>query len=545
MGLVLGRPGGPRFSQVIRVQQIRLSVNHSEADLRRAVATALGLPGKDIFSVRIHRQGVDARHPRRLTFVYSVDVEVRDEEAALAKPRPNVARAADVPYTVVAEKRSWPQRPVIVGTGPAGLFAGWLLARAGARPLFLERGQPIEKREQDVKTLETTGRLNPESNIQFGEGGAGTFSDGKLNTSISDPRCRWVLEQLVEFGAPEEILIKAKPHVGTDRVRETVKKMRRALLDHGAEFRFGTKVTGLVVKDGRLTGLEVNGGETLDASSAVLAVGNAARDTFEMLHRAGVRLEAKPFSIGARIEHTRAMMDRCLYGPHAGNPRLGAADYKMAHHGRDGYSAYTFCMCPGGAVVPGASEVGGVVTNGMSEFARDMTNSNSALMVGVAAKDFGFEGPLAGMLFQRKWEERAYAVAGGGYRAPVQRVEDFLARRPSKKWGQVVPSYLPGATPANLWDTLPEFICEGIREGLAEFQRRIRDFAHPDALLTGVETRSSSPVRIPRDETFQTNVRGLYPAGEGAGHAGGIMSSAVDGLRAAEALVVTVGSEAQ
>jgi uncharacterized FAD-dependent dehydrogenase len=428
---------------------------------------------------------------------------------------------------------------VIVGTGPAGLFAGLLLARAGARPLFLERGQPLEVRVQDVEGLLSGGHLKTESNIQFGEGGAGTFSDGKLNTSISDPRCRWVLEQWVATGAPPDILYKAKPHVGTDRIRETVKRMRRDIQEQGGEFRFATRVTGLVVNEGRVAGVEVNGGEVLECDTVVLAIGNAARDTFEMLHRTGVFLAAKSFSIGARIEHPRAWVDRGLYGGFSGHPQLGAADYKMAHHGANGTSAYTFCMCPGGVVVPGASEQGGVVTNGMSEYARRQPNSNSALMVGVSPKDFGRDHPLAGVTFQREWERKAFALGGGGFKAPVQRVEDFMARRPSTRLGAVSPSYLPGVTPANLWDCLPDFVGAGILEALKAFSRRLKDFAHPDALLTGVETRSSSPVRIRRDDSFQSNIRGLYPAGEGAGYAGGIMSSAVDGLRVAETLLQT------
>ncbi|MBL0349789.1 MAG: FAD-dependent oxidoreductase [Elusimicrobia bacterium] len=527
---------------MIRLQQLRLPVGHTEDDLRRAAATALGIPAPEIRSLRVHRQGVDARHPRQIYFIYSLDLEAADEAAVLSQNRPHVSAAADAPYSFSAHADAFPRRPVIVGTGPAGLFAGLLLARAGARPIFLERGRPIEERVKDVEGLLSGGLLKPESNIQFGEGGAGTFSDGKLNSSISDPRCRWVLEQLVAAGAPPDILYKAKPHVGTDRIRETVKRMRRDIQDRGGEFRFGAKVTDLTVVDGRVSGLRVNDGEVVACDAVVLAVGNAARDTFELLHRRGVRLEAKPFSIGARVEHPREWVDRGLYGSFAGHPQLGAADYKMAHHGAKGQSAYTFCMCPGGVVVPGASEEGGVVTNGMSEYARGAPNSNSALMVGVGPAEFGRGDPLAGVAFQREWERRAFALGGGGYKAPVQRVGDFLARRPTTRLGAVSPSYLPGVTPANLWDCLPEFVCEGIIEGLAEFNRRMKGFAHPDALLTGVETRSSSPVRMTRDDSFQTNLRGLFPAGEGAGYAGGIMSSAVDGLRVAEAILATAGA---
>ena len=527
---------------MIRLQQLRIPVGHTEDALRRAAAAALGIAVEEIRALRVHRQGVDARHPRQIYFIYSLDLETTDETAVLSGSRPNVAAVAEAPYAFSPRPTSFARRPVIVGTGPAGLFAGLLLARAGARPLFLERGQPIETRVKDVAGLLSGGILKPESNSQFGEGGAGTFSDGKLNSSISDPRCRWVLEQLVAAGAPPDILTKAKPHVGTDRIRETVKRMRRDIQGMGGEFRFGAKATDLAVTEGRVTGVAVNGGEVLESDAVVLAVGNAARDTFEMLQRRGVRLEAKPFSIGARVEHPRAWVDRGLYGSFAGHPQLGAADYKMAHHGDQGHGAYTFCMCPGGVVVPGASEEGGVVTNGMSEYARAAPNSNSALMVGVGPADYGRGDPLAGVAFQREWERRAFVLGGGGYKAPVQRVGDFLARRPTTRLGPVAPSYLPGVAPANLWDCLPAFVCEGIVEGLAEFNRRMKGFSHPDALLTGVETRSSSPVRILRDDSFQTNLRGLFPAGEGAGYAGGIMSSAVDGLRVAEALLAGAGT---
>lgn len=526
---------------MIRLQQLKLPVGHTDDALRRAVGTALGIHPSGIRSLQIHRQGVDARHPRQIYLVYSLDLEVENEAAVLAKNPPQASVVVEVPYTIPQAPGNLALRPLIIGTGPAGLFAGLLLARAGTRPILLERGQPLEVRVNDVQRFLTDGILKPSSNIQFGEGGAGTFSDGKLNSSISDPRCRWVLEQLVAAGAPPDILYKAKPHVGTDRIRETVKQMRRDIQEHGGEFRFAAQATGLVVKEGRVAGVEVNGGDVMACHSVVLAVGNAARDTFEMLHRSGVALEAKSFSIGARIEHPRSWVDRGLYGGFAGHPQLGAADYKMAHHGAHGYSAYTFCMCPGGVVVPGASEAGGVVTNGMSEYARSQPNSNSALMVGVSPADFGSDHPLSGVAFQRTWERKAFDLGGGGFKAPVQRVEDFIARRPSTRMGAVSPSYLPGVTPANLWDCLPAFVCAGIIEAFKIFSRRLKDFAHPDALLTGVETRSSSPVRIRRDDTFQANIRGLYPAGEGAGYAGGIMSSAVDGLRVAETILAAMG----
>lgn len=522
---------------MLRVQQLRLPVEHTDEQLRQAVARSLGAKPNEILSLNVIRRGVDARHSRQIHFIYTVDAEVKNESDLLKQNRPHVSRRTDVPHAVVARPREWARRPVIVGTGPAGVFAGLVLARSGAQPILLERGQPVEQRVKDVVALEQKGVLNPESNIQFGEGGAGTFSDGKLNSSITDPRCRWALEQWVAVGAPEDILFKAKPHVGTDRLRETVKRLRQEIEKLGGTFRFGAKVTDLILKNGSVAGLRINDVEDLDCDTVVLAVGNAARDTFEMLYRRGVRMEAKPFSIGARVEHLRADLDRSLYGRFANNPRLGAADYKMAHHSARGMSAYTFCMCPGGVVVAGASEPGGVVTNGMSEYARCAVNSNSALMVGVSPADFGGEGPLAGVEFQRKWERRAFERGGGDYRAPAQRVADFLDRRPTTRIGTVSPSYRPGVTPGNLWDCLPEKVCEGIRESLLEFNKRVKGFAHPEALLTGVETRSSSPIKIPRDQRLQSNIGGLYPVGEGAGHAGGIMSSAVDGIRAAELIL--------
>ncbi len=520
---------------MLRIQDLKLPVGHTAADLTKAVLGALKIEESQLLSFRLFRQSLDARQPRRFDFVYTVDVEVRDENDVLLKGVGVVQTPAV--FHFAPSGRVLPFRPVIVGTGPAGLFAGLRLARAGARPILLERGRPVEERVRDVERLIVGGFLDPESNVQFGEGGAGTFSDGKLNTLIHDPLCRLVLEEMAAAGAPPEILYKAKPHVGTDVIRETVKNLRRSIQELGGEFRFRSKVTDLFVEQGRVKGVAVLGSDGIESPAVLIAVGNAARDTFEMLLSRGVRLEAKPFSIGARIEHPRERIDRAQYGSYAGHPQLGSADYKMAHRASNGYGAYTFCMCPGGVVVAGASEPGGLATNGMSEFARDRPNSNSAVMVGVEPKDFGGEGPLAGVAFQRRWEGKAFALGGGEFRAPVQRVGDFMSGRASKEIGQVPPSYLPGVVPSDLRECLPGFVCDALKEAIRAFDRKLKGFALADAILTGVETRSSSPVRIPRDESYQSNVRGLFPAGEGAGYAGGIMSSAVDGLRAAEALL--------
>jgi hypothetical protein len=461
------------------------------------------------------------------------------------------------------------------------LFAALALAQAGAKPILIERGKDVVRRVKDVQTFWKDGTLNPESNVPFGEGGAGTFSDGKLTTQIKDKhnRVRKVLEELVAAGAPEEILWQAKPHIGTDNLVRVVKHLREKILSLGGQVRFETKLTGLVVKDHRITGAVVsrvqgNAGfqpalntaqagclrsvtETIATDGLVLALGHSARDTFEMLHQAGVTMELKPFSIGVRIEHPQALIDTAQYGKFAGHPRLGAADYKLVHHCQNGRSAYTFCMCPGGEVIAASSEPGGIVTNGMSVYRRNRPNANSALLVGVTPEDFvkfsildagpqiengklkmeNKNTPLAGIAFQRHWEQKAFAVGGRNYFAPVQLVGDFLNRKPSLYLGQIIPSYTPGVTPCDLAETLPAFVIETLRLAIPEMDKKLRGFAMPEAVMTAVESRSSCPLRILRDESFQSvSVRGLYPAGEGAGYAGGIISAAVDGLKIAEAL---------
>ncbi|CCO07349.1 NAD(P)/FAD-dependent oxidoreductase [Desulforamulus hydrothermalis] len=524
---------------MIRVSGIKLTLDQDETEIRKSLLNKLKIKEKELIKYTIFKRSVDARKKDRIFFVYTVDAEVVGEDKVLSRLAgdKDVLRTPNLKYEYVKPGTLPLQnRPVIIGTGPAGLFAGLILAAMGYRPLLLERGADVDRRTEAVKNFWSGGKLDTECNVQFGEGGAGTFSDGKLTTLIRDLRCRKVLEEMVAAGAPPEIMYSHKPHVGTDILRVVVKNIRQRIISLGGEVRFQAKVTDLLVQQGTVTGVVVNEREVIDSQAVILAIGHSARDTFAMLYNKGVKISPKAFSIGVRIEHPQELIDRAQYKQFARHPRLGPAEYKLAYHSSNGRSAYTFCMCPGGLVVAAASEEGGVVTNGMSEHARNAPNANSALLVGVTPEDFGSDHPLAGVEFQRRWERQAFVLAGSNYNAPAQLVGDFLHDRPSRTIGQVVPSYRQAVTLAELKHCLPHYVVETLKEAIVEFDKKLKGFALPDAILTGVETRSSSPVRIERNEHRQANIAGLYPAGEGAGYAGGIVSAAVDGIRVAEAV---------
>ncbi|MBS4095913.1 MAG: NAD(P)/FAD-dependent oxidoreductase [Sulfuricella sp.] len=530
---------------MLRLTEIKLPLDHSKSDLAAAIIKKLGIAATDLMNFSIARRGHDARKRDAIQLVYSLDVELKNEAVVLKRLSSDhhVSRTPDTTYHFVAQApANLPSRPVVIGTGPAGLFAGLILAQMGFRPIILERGKSVRERTKDTFGLWRQGKLDPESNVQFGEGGAGTFSDGKLHTQIKDPKHygRKVLTEFVKAGAPEEILYVSKPHIGTFRLVSMVEKMRTNIESLGGEIRFQSRVADIEILDEQVNAVVLAGGEKIPASHVVLAVGHSARDTFEMLFERGVYMEPKPFSVGFRIEHPQSLIDRCRFGKSAGNPLLGAADYKLVHHCRNGRSVYSFCMCPGGTVVAATSEAGRVVTNGMSQYSRNERNANSGIVVEVSPNDFPGH-PLAGIEFQRQWESRAFELGGRDYRAPGQLVGDFLAGRPSTAFGNVLPSYTPGVNLCDLSTALPDYAIAAIREALPAFDKQIRGFAMADAVLTGVETRTSSPIRIKRGEDCQSiNTHGLYPAGEGAGYAGGILSAAVDGIKVAEALALSM-----
>ena len=540
---------------MLRLTEVKLPLDHSEDAMRAAILKRLGIATNEIVSYSIFRRGIDARKSASIAFIYTLDIEVRNEPELLQRLQHDrhVAPAPDTTYHFVAQAQIHPaHRPVVIGTGPCGLFAGLILAQMGLRPIILERGKAVRERTKDTFGFWKESILNPESNVQFGEGGAGTFSDGKLYSQIKDPRHygRKVLTEFVKAGAPPEILYASKPHIGTFRLVAMVENMRETIHALGGETRFQCRVTDIVLEkgrdgDGQMRGVVLAGGETITTDHVVLAVGHSARDTFEMLHERGVYIEAKPFSIGFRIEHPQSLIDRARFGKNAGHRLLGAADYKLVHHCRNGRSVYSFCMCPGGAVVAAASEPGRVVTNGMSQYSRNERNANAGIVVGITPADYP-EGPLAGIAFQRQWEERAFVAGGSNYSAPVQCVGDFLAGRPSTALGSVVPSYTPGVRLTDLSACIPDYAVEAIREALPAFDKEIKGFAMHDAVLTAVETRTSSPIRIKRNDMFQSlNTHGLFPAGEGAGYAGGILSAAVDGIEVAEAVALSMAGRLQ
>ncbi len=526
---------------MLRLTEIKLPLAHPETHLKAAILKRLGIVESELLDFSIFRRGFDARKRNAIVLVYTVDVEVNHQAKLLAQKIPHVVIAPDMTYRVVAQAPAeLTERPIIIGMGPCGLFAGLLLAQMGFRPLILERGKAVRERTKDTWSLWRQGKLDPESNVQFGEGGAGTFSDGKLYSQIKDPKFygRKVLTEFVKAGAPPEIMYVSKPHIGTFRLVGMVEEMRHNIEQLGGEIRFQSRVTDIEIENDQVCGVVLADGERFATHHVVLALGHSARDTFEMLHQRGVYMEAKPFSIGFRIEHPQSVIDRARFGANAGNPQLGAADYKLVHHASNGRSVYSFCMCPGGTVVAATSEEGRVVTNGMSQYSRNERNANSGIVVGITPEDFPGD-VLAGIEFQRKWESRAFELGGKSYSAPAQRVGDFLAARASVNLGEVVPSYTPGVTPTDLATALPDYAIAAIREALPEFDKQIKGFAMEDAVLTGVETRTSSPVRIKRGENFQSiNITGLYPAGEGAGYAGGILSAAVDGIEVAEAVAL-------
>ena len=524
---------------MLQVENLKLTPDEEESLLRARAAAALRVPEREVQRLEVFRRAVDARDGVR--FVYTVRLSVPNEERVLSRCKnKKVSPVRDTPYQLPAPVTPPDMPPVIVGAGPAGLFCALALARCGLPPILLERGWGTERRKEDVERFWSTGCLDGDSNVQFGEGGAGAFSDGKLNTGTRDPSHRFILETFVRHGAPESILYDAKPHIGTDYLHRVLPSMRRELLELGCDIRFGHRLAGIEQRDGRLAALRVESGDgayRLPAEAVVLALGNSARDTFEMLHAAGVVMEPKPLAVGVRIEHRQADIDFAQYKALAGHPRLPASSYKLSCHLGNGRGVFSFCVCPGGTVVAAASEQGRVVTNGMSRYARDGENCNGGLLVGVTPADFPDRGPLAGIAFQRGLEDAAYAAGGGGFIAPAQRVEDFLLRRPSTGPGVVRPTYRPGVRWMNLWDVLPGFLCEALAEALPVLDRKVHGYAAPDAVLTAVETRSSCPLRIVRGEDGQASLKGLWPCGEGAGYAGGIMSAAADGLKTARHII--------
>lgn len=536
---------------MLRIAELKLPLDHPEPALRQAVLTRLGIGEDELIDFTVFKRSYDARKRSAIVLIYALDVQVKNEEQVLKRLRDDrqIAPSPDTAYKFVTSAKPAPgtPRPVVVGMGPCGLFVALILAQMGLNPIVLERGKVVRERTVDTFGFWRKRKLNTESNVQFGEGGAGTFSDGKLYSQVKDPKhySRKVLSEFVKFGAPEEILYVSKPHIGTFRLVKMVEQMRAEILSLGGEIRFETRLEDVLIEgegDARqVVGVRLASGEEIPTRHLVMAIGHSARDTFQVLYDRGVYIEAKPFSIGFRVEHPQSLIDVCRFGPNAGNKILGAADYKIVHHASNGRSVYSFCMCPGGTVVAASSEEGRVVTNGMSQYSRAERNANSAIVVGITPEDYPGH-PLAGIAFQRELESRAFVLGGSNYDAPGQLMGDFVRGVASKEFGSVVPSFKPAVHLTDLATALPDYATVALREAFVAFDKQIKGYYKEDAVLTGVETRTSSPIRIKRhDDNLQSlNTRGLYPAGEGAGYAGGIMSAAIDGIKVAEAVALSL-----
>lgn len=525
---------------MLRVSNIKLSIDEDISKVKDIILRKLKIKENELTKYTIYKESIDARKRGKIDFVYTVDIEVRHEDKLLNKHLKDVVKVNETKYIGVnigSEKLN--HRPIIIGSGPAGLFAALVLAQKGYNPILLERGLDVDNRTNDIKDFWNNRKIKNNSNVQFGEGGAGTFSDGKLTTRIKDIRCRKVLDEFVNFGAPDEILYSYKPHVGTDILKGVVKNIRNEIIRLGGEVRFDSKVTDIIIDNNNVKSITINEDESIDCEVIILAIGHSARDTYRMLYKRGVRIIQKPFAIGARIEHPQELINKTQYKEFYNHPRLGAADYRLIEHTSNDRTAYTFCMCPGGSVIASASNEFEVVTNGMSQHARDEVNANSAFLVNVLPEDFGSNHPLSGIEFQEKYEKMAFSLGGGNYDAPVQLVGDFLSDKASNTIGDVEPSYKPGYKLTDLRECLPEFVASTMKEALLSLDKKLNGFARYDALLTGVETRSSAPIRIVRDEkTLQSiNTKNLYPCGEGAGYAGGIVTAAVDGIKCAERII--------
>ncbi|MGO3345187.1 MAG: NAD(P)/FAD-dependent oxidoreductase [Marinomonas sp.] len=535
---------------MIRLTNIQLPLDHNDSALENAILSTLGIKSDQLVRFNIFRRGYDARKKASILLIYTLDVETLNDQVLLDQfaDHQNIKATPDLEYHQVAHAPvTLTERPIVIGFGPCGLLAGLVLAQMGYKPIILERGKEVRERTKDTFGFWRKKILNTESNVQFGEGGAGTFSDGKLYSQVKDPKqySRKVLNEFVTAGAPDEILYVSKPHIGTFKLVAMVEKMRAQIIELGGDIRFSARVDDIHIEDNQITGITLADGERLHSKHIALAIGHSARDTFEMLHEKGVYIEAKPFSVGFRIEHEQSAIDKARFGSNAGNEILGAADYKLVHHCKNGRSVYSFCMCPGGTVVAATSEENRVVTNGMSQYSRNERNANSAVVVGINPEDYP-GGPLAGIEFQRQLESHAFVMGGSNYDAPAQTVGAFLRNEIPADVGTVEPSFKPGIKLTNLADALPDFCIEAIREAIPAFNKKINGFAFEDALLTGVETRTSAPINIKRDETYQSiNTKGLYPAGEGAGYAGGIMSAAIDGIKIAEAMSLSMNQTAE